>query len=174
MFNIAPSSGEFTPWHHDLPFWPVSGLQVVTIWLAFDRVVEANGAMKFIRGSHRWGKRFRPYSTLDSGVTREQFEPATDDGSEPVPDFDAEPDRYEILSFDLEPGDAIAFHALTVHASSPNTTLDKQRRAYAMRFTGDEVRYDDRPVWNVYIVNPTLNTGDSLDSDQYPVVYDVR
>ena len=174
MFNIEPGSGDRTPWHHDLPFWPVRGMQVVTIWIAFDRVVEKNGAMEFIRGSNHWGKRFQPYSTVDGGQTREPFESGLDDGMIPIPDFDAERDKHELVSFDVEPGDAIAFHALTVHSSNPNTTHDMQRRAYAMRFTGDEVRYYDGPVWNVYIVNPSLKTGDLLDSEQYPVVFDAR
>ena len=45
-----------------------------------------------------------------------------------------------------------------------------QRRAYAMRFTGETVRYYDGPRWNVYIMNPALESGDPLDSEQYPVV----
>ena len=172
MFNIAPGSADRTAWHHDLPFWPVRGTQVVTVWLAFDRIGEENGGLEFIRGSHRWKARFQPYSSANGGQTLEPFESGRDDGFEPIPDFDAKRDEHEILSFDLEPGDALAFHALTVHSSRLNTSAGRQRRAYSMRFTGAEVRYYDGPVWNVYIVNPSLRSGDRLDSEQYPVVYD--
>ena len=61
-----------------------------------------------------------------------------------------------------------------VHSSYPNTSTDLQRRAYAMRFMGREVRYYAGPVWNVYIMNPTLKTGDPLDSEQYPIVYQAQ
>ena len=174
MFNIEPDSGDRTSWHHDLPFWPVRGTQVVSVWIAFDRIDKDNGALEFIRGSNRWDKRFQPYSASEDGSTVEPFESGRDDRHVPIPDFDVERDQHELISFDLEPGDALAFHALTVHASYPNTTRDRQRRAYSMRFTGEEVRYYDGPVWNVYIVNPTLKSGDLLDSEQYPVVFDAR
>ena len=39
---------------------------------------------------------------------------------ETVPDIEAHRDDYEILSWELEPGDAIAFHMKTVHGRSGN------------------------------------------------------
>ena len=173
MFNIAPGSGDRTVWHNDLPYWPVRGDQVCSIWMAFDRVVKENGALEFIRGSHRWYTKFQPVQTTgDDDI--ELYESGRDDGHVLAPDFDAERDNYEMLSFDLEPGDALAFHPLMVHSSYPNTSTDLQRRAYAMRFMGREVRYYAGPVWNVYIMNPTLKTGDPLDSEQYPIVYQAQ
>ena len=169
MFNITPGSGERTVWHNDLPYWPVRGEQVVSIWIAFDRIVKENGAMEFIRGSHRWGTRFQPVSNTGAHDI-ELYESGRDDGDVPAPDFDAERDDHDMLSFDLDPGDALAFHPLSVHGSYPNISTDLSRRAYAMRFMGEEVRYYDGPVWNVYIVNPALKTGDRLDSEQYPIV----
>jgi len=175
MFSIAPSSGDRTPWHHDLPYWPVRGAQVVTVWVAFDRVVAENGALEFIRGSHLWEARYQAFSTgEESGDGFMPFESGVSDGVQPIPDFDLQRAEHDIVSFDLEPGDALAFHALSVHASRPNTTANMQRRGYAMRYTGDDVRYYAGPVWNVYIANPTLKTGDRLDSEQYPVVFDSR
>lgn len=173
MFNIAPGSGDRTVWHNDLPYWPVRGDQVVSIWMAFDRVVKENGALEFIRGSHRWDTKFQPVQTADDGDTQ-LYESGRDDGHVPTPDFEDERDKYDMITFDLEAGDALAFHPLMVHSSYPNTSVDLQRRAYAMRFMGREVRYYDGPVWNVYIMNPTLKTGDPLDSEQYPIVYQAQ
>ena len=175
MFSIAPGSGNRTPWHHDLPYWPVRGAQVVTLWTAFDRVTKENGALEFIRGSHLWDVRYQAFSTGDDSADGfVPFESGVADGVQPIPDFDEQRAEHDIVSFDLEPGDALAFHALSVHASQPNITTNMQRRGYAVRYTGDDVRYYAGPVWNVYIVNPTLKTGDLLDSDQYPVVFDSR
>ena len=175
MFSISPGSGDRTPWHHDLPYWPIRGAQVVTLWVAFDRVIKENGALEFIRGSHLWDVRYQAFSSGEgSGDDLVPFESGVADGVQPIPNFDVQRAEHEIVSFDLEPGDALAFHALTVHASHPNTTANMQRRGYAMRYTGDDVRYYAGPVWNVYIVNPTLNTGDRLDSEQYPVVFNSR
>jgi hypothetical protein len=40
--------------------------------------------------------------------------------------------------------------------------------------TGRDVRYYGGKVWNEFIMNPALKTGDPLDSDQYPVLYGPR
>jgi len=170
MFNLAPGSEDRTVWHHDLPYWPITGSQVVTIWLAFDPVTEANGALEFIRGSHLWKERFQPIRADDKNNVK-PFGASGSSNFVATPDFDAKRKDYDMVLVDLEPGDAVAFHALTVHSSRPNQTKTKERRAYAMRYTGDAVRYKEGPVWNVYIVNPDLHHGDILDSEQYPVVY---
>ena len=34
VFTKEPGSGVATPWHNDLPYWPVRGRDVMTIWLA--------------------------------------------------------------------------------------------------------------------------------------------
>ena len=172
MFNIAPGSGDRTVFHNDLPYWPIRGRQVVTIWVAFDKVVKENGAMEFFRGSHLWEKRYRPVSTNGPGTEFIPFE--STDPYDTEPDWEAEREKHETLMYELEPGDALAFHPLVVHGSNANVSHDMQRRAYAMRFTGTEVTYYDGPVWNVYIMNPALKTGDPLDSTQYPTVYDAR
>ena len=40
---------------------------------------------------------------------------------EDMPDIDANRDKYELLSWDLEPGDVLMFHPLIVHGSPGNT-----------------------------------------------------
>jgi hypothetical protein len=68
----------------------------------------------------------------------------------------------------------ITFHSLTVHSARANNRPDLRRRAYAVRMTGRDVRYYGGKVWNEFIMNPALKTGDPLDSDQYPVLYGPR
>ena len=172
MFNIAPGTGDRTAFHNDLPFWPISGKQICSIWIAFDKVVQENGALEFIRGSHLWDdNHYQAFADTDGEDGQHELFQATKElGHVVPPDWDAQRDQYDLLQFNLEPGDALAFQPLVVHASHANVSTDLQRRAYAMRFMGSEVRYFDGPRWNVYIMNPSLKTGDVLDSDQYPVV----
>ena len=47
-----------TPWHQDLPYWCVAGDQVSSLWLALEPVDQDNGAVRFVRGSHRWNRIF--------------------------------------------------------------------------------------------------------------------
>ena len=166
---IKPPLGEPTPWHHDLPYWPIEGNTVVSLWLALSEVSPENGGLEFIRGSHRWG---RPLRTFSVDYANGQYTPpaaTTDD--DPIPDFEAERDRHEILCWDLSPGDAIAFHALTLHHASGNRSNTAARTGYALRFMGDDVRYKEAPGMNQLVLNPELKDGDHMASTQYPIVF---
>ena len=65
-------------------------------------------------------------------------------GFETMPDIEAKRDDYEILSWDLEPGDAIVFHYLTVHGAPGNPGAGR-RRAFSSRWLGDDARFAERP-----------------------------
>lgn len=57
-----------------------------------------------------------------------------------LPQIDAHPDQFEQLGWALQPGDAVAFHMLTLHASSgvgPGT----RRRVFSARYLGDDARH---------------------------------
>ena len=159
-----------TPWHNDQPYWPVSGTQILTVWLAFDHVTAENGALEFVRGSHRDRARYRTFHTDADGGVSQLYDAEDADDYEPLPDFDAMRSDLDLIGWEMESGDAIAFHAFTVHHAPGNSRLDRRRRAYAVRMTGDDVRYQDADVWNRFIKNPDLKTGDALDSAQYPVL----
>ena len=166
---IKPPSGESTPWHHDLPYWPIEGNAVVSLWIALSEVTQSNGGLEFIAGSHLWGRQLRTFSVdVDSGEYTEAI--ATDD-REPIPAFEDERHNYNILHWDLQPGDAVAFHALTLHHAPANRDPKSARTGYALRFMGDDVRYKESPGMNRLVFNPHLNTGDTMDSEQYPVVF---
>ena len=168
---VKPPKGEPTPWHNDLPYWPIDGTSVMSIWLVLGEVTLASGGLEFIRGSHRWGRRFNPFSAeADGSAHRDNPNKAPE--NEPTPDFDAQRDDHEILARDLNPGDAVAFHALTVHHANRNTTNGQPRKGYAMRFMGGDMRYREDPSMNTYVLNPDLKLGDVMDSEQYPIVYD--
>lgn len=170
LFAMRPGSDTPTPWHNDLPYWPLTGRQAMTVWLAFDRIVKENGALEFIRGSHRWDLQYEPFAGYgDDGPL--DFE--SEEKYIPMPDFDRERDQHELVTFDLNPGDAVAFHCLVVHCSFGNTRPDMHRRGYAIRVTGDDVRYFERPVPSL-CPNDTLRTGDPLDSEGCPVIFDAR
>ena len=108
-----------------------------------------------------------------------QFQPITMGGRvyepnpdyEPMPDISATRDQYDFLSEDMTPGDVLCFHALTVHGGGGNDTSDRRRRAYSVRYTGDDVVYDRRSSTMTELENPELETGDVLDSPLFPVVW---
>jgi ectoine hydroxylase-related dioxygenase (phytanoyl-CoA dioxygenase family) len=140
LFVKEPGSVERTPWHQDLPYWPVAGQQVVSIWVPFDHATPESGVVSYIQGSHLWGRTFRPKA----------FDAANDgafaaSAYEPLPDIDAEAPRHNFLSWSLQPGDVLAHLGLTVHGAPGNRSAGTRRRALAVRYTGADARYDPRP-----------------------------
>lgn len=159
-----PGTRERTPFHQDLPYWPVQGWQVCSLWLALDPVTGESGAVEYVKGSHRWGKRFRAQSfTGDDRF----FDPAL----EPIPDIEAERDRHDLLSFDLAPGDCVVHHSLTVHGSPGNRSATTRRRGLATRWTGDDATYDPRPATFKLIRDPAIPAGGSLECALFPRVW---
>ena len=63
LFAKAPGTATRTGWHNDLPYWPIKGWQVATTWVALDPITKENGALELIRGSHKWNRRYQPFST---------------------------------------------------------------------------------------------------------------
>ena len=51
-----------TPWHQDRPYWPFTGRQIASVWVALTPCDARSSGLRFIRGSHAWGKIFQPVS----------------------------------------------------------------------------------------------------------------
>jgi len=158
-----PGTSAPTIWHHDQPFWPVSGSLVCTLWLALDPVTAESGAVEYVKGSHRWGKRFKA----------ESFDKNEDYGEDlpPVPDIEAMRDDLEFAQFDMAPGDCTLHHGLTVHWAPGNSTTQVRRRAYVSRWAGDNAAYDPRPKIQKMLYDPKLTAGGPLDSELWPVLW---
>jgi len=159
-----PGATSPTPWHQDLNYWPVEGVQVCSVWATFDSVDADNGALEFVAGSHRWPQRYQPFDFRGTA-------PVETDELEPLPDIDACREDYRILSWDLEPGDAVVFSALVLHGARGNTSASRRRRALSTRWAGDDARFVRRKKMIELIRDPGLEPGDVLDCDLFPVVW---
>jgi ectoine hydroxylase-related dioxygenase (phytanoyl-CoA dioxygenase family) len=147
-----------TPWHQDQHAFNLGGTKVCAIWIALDPVTEASGAMTYALGSHRWGKEFTLYTHPN-----EPF-----DG--PPPDVDAHPELYPTASFDLEPGDAVFHHLMTLHKAGPNTTAGTRRRGYSIRFAGDGTYWFVR-MHTTASIDTKLKSGEPLKDEAFPVLW---
>ncbi len=157
-----PGTGEPTPWHQDQPYWAVSGKQIASIWLPLD-VVAKETSLEYVAGSHQW-EAYNPHKFSDN-------RPYKGTGLPELPDIDAAPEKYKILGWNMEPGDCLVFQGMIVHGAKGNTS-NHRRRAWATRWTGDDVRYDKR-MGEVAIPreDPGLKHGDMLDSEAFPVIW---
>ena len=168
LFVKEPGTRNRTRWHNDQPYWAIRGWQVLTFWIALDPINRNSGALEFLSGSHRWNRWFQP-ELFGRGPGIEPYERNPD--YEPIPDIEQMRDSYDIISWDLAPGDAYVFHALTVHGAGGNLTTDVRRRGYAVRYTGDDAVYCERPGTNKSLRSAEHADGNPLDSSRYPVVW---
>ncbi len=159
-----PGTSKPTPWHQDSPYYFVAGEQCVSFWSPMDPVDAAS--LRCVAGSHKWHKLVRPSRWL----SEESFYPGADEYMA-VPDPDSDPDKYTVLEWNMEPGDTVAFHYKVLHGARGNESTSR-RRAFSLRFFGDDARYVSRP-------GPTsppfpghgMVDGDRLREDWFPVIY---
>jgi ectoine hydroxylase-related dioxygenase (phytanoyl-CoA dioxygenase family) len=166
LFIKEPGTDTPTPWHHDHCVWPLKGDDVLSFWLALDSVDATNGRVEFVRGSHRWEGLFQPHSFTNSAISY-----PIDPRFRPMPDIDGDRQRYDIVTWDMEPGDVVAFYSRTVHGAGGNGTTARRRRGYTVRYCGDSVTYDTSYKFMPALTNPDLHHGDPLDSDMFPIVW---
>lgn len=157
-----PGSTTRTMWHHDHTYWPVAGDQVCTLWIALDPVTAENGAVEYIRGSHKWGQRFKAQSFTGDDRYKEDLPE--------MPDIDSMRDQLDVLQFEMAPGDCTIHHGLLVHGAPGNETGGR-RRAYVARWCGDDVTYNPRPNIQQMLRDPDIAPGGPLDCDLFPVVW---
>ncbi len=134
MFLKEPGSDSPTPWHQDLSFWPIRGEQICSFWIPCDPVNRESSGLMYVKGSHKWPQRFK-------AISPDYLPTVMDDAMDDVPDINAHPEQYELLDWEMEPGDVLVFHPLTLHGSYGNASRTRRRRALALRWTGDDVVY---------------------------------
>jgi ectoine hydroxylase-related dioxygenase (phytanoyl-CoA dioxygenase family) len=101
-----------TPWHQDQPFYNVDGVDTVSFWIPLDPVARES-TLEFVAGSHATCTWYMPRSFFDDRAL------VFDDGAfEEVPEVEADRGAHAILGWALEPGDAVAFNMLTLHAAA--------------------------------------------------------
>ena len=157
-----PGTSKPTPWHQDGPYYFVEGAQTVSFWSPLDPVREAS--LRCVAGSHRWPKPVVPTRWL----SEENFY-ADADAYIQVPDPDAE--GMDIREWEMAPGDAVAFNYMTLHGARGNDTT-MRRRAFSLRFVGDDARYVERPGrTSPPYHGHGISAGEKLREDWFPTIF---
>ena len=157
-----PGTSKPTPWHQDSPYYFVEGSQTVSFWSPVDAVTDAT--LRCVAGSHKWSKPVLPTRWLNE----DKFYKDTVKYM-PVPDPDAE--GMKVLEWDMDPGDAVAFHYRILHGARGNETK-KRRRAFSLRLVGDDARYVERPgPTSPPFPGHNMEPGDRLREDWFPIIY---
>ena len=60
-----------------------------------------------------------------------------------IPDMSLPANRARVIGWALEPGDAVAFHMLTLHGSA-GVEPGRRRRVFSVRYLGDDIVHAPR------------------------------
>ena len=152
-----------TPWHQDQSYYCVNGRDNCSLWIPLDEVSK-NSSPEFVIGSNKWNKQFLP--TKFFGKSYEQ----KDDEFQNVPNIEKNRNDYNIKSWKMNIGDVVAFNFSTVHGAPENKSKNK-RRAFSIRFTGDDATYIKRKgEMSPPFPKLKLKDGQALDSKTFPVL----
>jgi len=96
-------------WHQDYGYWYQNGLlfpDLCSVMIAVDAATKENGCLEVLKGSHRMGRINHVLSGDQAGADLERVTEAEK--------------RLEKVYCEMAPGDAVFFHANTLHCSGPN------------------------------------------------------
>ncbi|MFA9444751.1 phytanoyl-CoA dioxygenase family protein [Egicoccus sp. AB-alg6-2] len=170
MLVKEPGTRQRTPWHQDQPYYNIDGTQTCSMWLVLDPV-DRGSTLTFVAGSHR-GPWLMPRTFLS-----EQAKWFPEGSLADLPDVDGDlardPAAHRILGWPLEPGDAVFFSMLTLHAAG-GVEGPSRRRAFSVRYVGDDVRHAPRR-WRTSPefegLHDELPAGAPLDHPRFPVLW---
>lgn len=109
IMTKEPAFSSDTGWHQDVRYWSFERQELVSVWLALGAERSENGGLRVVPRSHAMS--FQRDQFDDDLFFRSDYEP-----NKPILDT--------AIAVDLDAGDALFFHARTLHAASRNTTSD--------------------------------------------------
>jgi ectoine hydroxylase-related dioxygenase (phytanoyl-CoA dioxygenase family) len=136
MLTKEPGTRQHTPWHQDQPYYNIEGRQNCSFWIPVDPVSRAS-TLELVAGSHL-GPWLMPRSFMDA-----QAKWFPEGSLRDLPDIEAQRQEQPILGWEIEPGDVVCFHMLTLHAA-PGVEGKRRRRVFSVRFLGDDAIHAPR------------------------------
>jgi hypothetical protein len=159
-----PGTRERTAFHQDLSYFHVDGDRACVFSLFLDRARRGVGELGFVPSSHRWGQLFKPNFLISEVACP---------GSEGVdlPAIDAAPEAFGVQYVDVEPGDVLVHHALTLCGMRGNRGATPCR-LFQFCYVDAGLHFRRRPGLAVSTLydKPPLD-GAPLDNAVHPVVW---
>jgi ectoine hydroxylase-related dioxygenase (phytanoyl-CoA dioxygenase family) len=166
MLTKEPGTRQATPWHQDQPYYNIEGRQNVSFWIPVDPV-NRDSTLELVAGSHL-GPWLMPRAFMDA-----QAKWFPEGSLADLPNIDAARGSFPIVGWDLQPGDAVCFHMLTLHGAR-GVTGAHRRRVYSVRFLGDDIRHAPRR-WKTSPeflgLSQELPSGAPMDHALFPVLW---
>ena len=178
VFVRSPGTQFATPWHQDEPYWSIEGYDTCTIWMPLVPVKKEN-ALAYVPGSHLSTQVFDQYNFGDlnpDGKTEVDQVDFSGIAEDTIPDIDADRERYGVVSWDMEPGDCVAFNSRILHGGSGKLEKDRELHVFTSKWLGDDARIKFRecgmdPDHSAIMTEYGLKPGDRPGTDLYPRVW---
>ena len=165
IFIKEPGTRERTAFHQDASYFDIEGDQCCVMWIPVDPVTAQTGGMMYVRGSHRQGQLYAPNVFVS-------HTPLPGSEGERLPNIEDHPDDFDIVQFDVEPGDILVHHYKTIHGAGGNSSRYQVRRAASLRYCGDDIRFKARPGTPRQLHHSTqLRDGEPLSGPDFPIVW---
>ncbi len=110
--------------HSDTGYLPTDPPEMAGAFIAVDDADAENGALSVVRGSHRFSDVERRAIPTDEFIFPEEF---------------IQPGGSERVLVPMKAGDVLLFHGNSLHASLPNRTTDRWRRAFIFHYVSAAV-----------------------------------
>ena len=175
VFVRSPGTKFETPWHQDEPYWSIEGYDACTLWMPLVPVKEKN-CLSFVPGSHLYKSVFNQKNFGEiTGHPKDQvdFSKVAD---QEFPDINANPERFGVVNWEMQPGDCIAFNGRTMHGGSGKLDNESNLRVFTTKWLGDDARikfrnYGMDPDFSSLMIKKGLKSGDLPDTDMYPQIW---
>jgi hypothetical protein len=178
VFVRSPGCRFATPWHQDEPYWSVEGYDTCTVWMPLVPVKREN-ALAYVPGSHRLDSVFYQYNFGNlnpdgkTGIDQVDF---SNVAALSFPDIEADPEGFGVVSWDMQPGDCVAFNSRIMHGGSGKLDKDCGLRVFTTKWLGDDVRIKFRdcgmdPDHSAIMTEYGLKPGDRPGTELYPQVW---
>jgi hypothetical protein len=138
LFLKEGGASRRTPWHQDTSYLRMMGSQLVACWISLDPLAR-DYSLEFVRGSHK-GALYNGSAFAAADDTAPLYKHSK---LPRLPDIQADREAFDILSWEVDPGDIIVFHLGALHGGA-GTAPGLRRRTISMRFMGPDVKFDGR------------------------------
>ena len=178
VFVRSPGTKFETPWHQDEPYWSIEGYDACTLWMPLVPVKQKN-CLSFVPGSHLFKSVFNQKNFGElTGNPKDQVD-FSKVANQEFPDINSDPERFGVVSWELQPGDCIAFNGRTMHGGSGKLDSDTSLKVFTTKWMGDDVRikfrnYGMDPDFSSVMVKKGLKSGDRPSTDMYPLVWNKK
>lgn len=134
-----------SPWHQDTSVMPTRGAHWANFWISFDALPKKN-CLSLVRGSDK-GPLYNGTDYSDPDDPTKPLHPHSDLPRLPEisADLARDPSSWDVIAWDLEPGDVLVFHPGCLHGGAPVDSNTPDRHTLVLRFFGDEAYYHPLP-----------------------------